>query len=61
LLLNPGHEDTAMTLPAAPFAEHWQPLLDTAHHAPLAAEESPASAGSQRLVTAKSVVLLRRV
>ncbi|HEU0128200.1 MAG TPA: glycogen debranching protein GlgX, partial [Pseudonocardiaceae bacterium] len=47
LLLNPGHEDTAMTLPAAPFAEHWQLLLDTAHHLPLAAEDPPALAGSQ--------------
>ncbi len=60
LLLNPGHDDSVMTLPEARFGEKWQPLLDTAEPEPLADDASPLSTGSQRQVRARSVVLLRR-
>jgi isoamylase len=60
LLLNPGHENASMTLPGAPFADQWQLVLDTTESAVLGSDAAHEQAGSQRLVVARSVVLLRR-
>jgi len=61
LLLNPGSEGVRMTLPGQPYGEKWQPVLDTARR-PRAdgGTGKLVTAGSSRLVTAHSVVLLRR-
>jgi isoamylase len=61
LLLNPGHDDVSMTLPPASFGEKWRPLLDTTQGAFLGEDAPEADASSQREVTARSVVLYRRV
>jgi len=61
LLLNPGAEGVRMTVPGRPFGELWQPIFDTARRPRMdggSARQLPA--GSSRLVTAHSVVLLRR-
>jgi isoamylase len=60
LLLNPG-DDARMTLPAARFGEHWETLLDTSEVSLLGADAPVVAAESQRQMTARSVVLLRRV
>ncbi len=60
LMLNPGHEDVAMTLPDGPFGEQWELVLDTEREQQVADPE-PEDAGSERVVTARSVVLMRRV
>ncbi len=62
LMLNPGHEDVAMTLPDGPFGDTWQLVLDTNHAAAVVADdEKPEAAGAERVVVARSVVVMRRV
>ncbi len=61
LLLNPGADEAAMTLPDIRYGELWQPELDTAQLLPLPPEGTPQRSGSLQQVVARSVVLLRRV
>ena len=61
LLLNPASEGVRMTLPGSPFGEKWQPMLDTARRQRADGGTGKlVTAGTTRLVTAHSVVLLRR-
>nr|MBA3232526.1 glycogen debranching enzyme [Propionibacteriales bacterium] len=60
LLLNPGHEDTAMTLPDGPYGDRWELVLDTVDNHPEEASPTPETAGTQRIVTARSVVVMHR-
>ena len=60
LMLNPGHKDVAMTLPDGPFGEQWELVLDTDREQQVE-DPGPEHAGSERVVTARSVVLMRRV
>jgi glycogen operon protein len=60
LMLNPGHEDVAMTLPDGPFGSQWELVLDTVQVDPVE-DPKPEAADSQRVVTARSVVVMRRV
>jgi hypothetical protein len=60
LLLNPGHEDTKITLPDGPMGKRWQLVFDTDGGF---ADESPAivlSAGTQHTLLAHSLAVLCR-
>ena len=60
LLFNPSHKDALMTLPDTVYADKWALELDTAHGLPPGDEVEVAPGGSRRLVTARSVVVMRR-
>jgi len=61
LLLNASDQGVRMTLPGQPYGEKWEPVLDTARR-PRAdgGTGKLVRAGSTRLVTSHSMVLLRR-
>ncbi|HEY7045003.1 MAG TPA: glycogen debranching protein GlgX [Nocardioidaceae bacterium] len=62
LLLNPGGDEVAMTLPAAPFGDRWQLLFDTSATDPFDVAASVAQvARATRDVGAHSIVLMRKV
>jgi glycogen operon protein len=59
LMLNPGHEDVSMTLPDGPLGERWELVIDTGSPDPVE-DPAPEAAGAQRVLTARSIVLMRR-
>jgi isoamylase len=61
LLLNPGHDDTMMTLPPTRFGEQWKLLLDTWELDLLEDDAPVVAASSRQRLNARSVALLRRV
>ena len=50
-----------MVLPDGPFGKRWQPLLDTSDDNVSEERSKSVSAGTNRNVVARSVVVLRRV
>jgi glycogen operon protein len=61
LLLNAGGDGVRMRLPGEPFGQQWHPVLDTARRQRAGSSVGrPLAAGASRLITAHSVVLLRR-
>jgi isoamylase len=59
LLFHAGHEDIAFTLPPKWLGEAWALVLDTAD--PDATDRDPVGPGEQLKLTARSVVVLRRL
>jgi glycogen operon protein len=61
LVLNPGHQDAVMTLPPDEFGKEWQPLIDTSDGNRTEGDAASVPAGHELTLTARSVVVLRRV
>jgi glycogen operon protein len=61
LLFNPGYEDADVRIPGGAYGKAWVPVLDTADPDALpGVEGEPLAADTQRSLTARSVVVLRR-
>jgi glycogen operon protein len=60
LLLNPSHEDAAITLPDAPLGQKWQLVLDTSSGFVTATDSPVVAATKAHSLVSRSLALFRR-